>query len=127
MTLGAARRAPIIGVLGLLGAAYASILVIDDPPLDTRAVIVGAALLGVGELAHLSIEARSSVADEGRTARGVGSVALLALGALLAGGGLIAAADVVRTGGLAIEIVGAAAALGAVGLLVAVAHAARDT
>lgn len=86
---------------------------------------MGAALLGIGELSRLSVEARSSISPEGSAVRSLGSVALLSLGALLAGGALIAAVDLLRTGGLGIEVVGVAAALGAVGVLVAAARAAR--
>lgn len=124
-TLLAGRHEPVVGVLALLGAAYASILVIDAPPLDARAAVVGAALLAIGELAHLSVEARSAVTEEaGAVARRVGSVAALILAALFLGGALTALVDLLRTGGLAIEVVGAAAAVGAVGLLVAAARVA---
>lgn len=117
-----------VGALALLGSAYTAVLVVDDPPLDTRAAIVGAALLSIGELACLSVGTRSTVPGEaGAAARRLGSVSLLALGALLVGGGLIAAVDVLRTGGLGIEVVGTAAVLGAVGVLVAAARAARET
>ena len=50
------RPEPLAGVLVLLGTAYAVILAIDDPPLDGRSAIVGASLLAIGELAHLSLE-----------------------------------------------------------------------
>jgi hypothetical protein len=124
-TLAVGKAQPIAAVLVLLGAAYAVILVVDDPPLDARAAIVGATLLAIGELAYLSVETRSAVTEEAdAVARRVGSVAVLALIALGLGGALLVVVDLLRTRGLAIELVGAVTAVGAVGLLVL---AARDT
>lgn len=123
VTLAIGKPEPIVLALALLGAAYAVILVVDDPPLDARAAVVGAALLGIGELAHLSVEARAAVTEEAdAVARRVLSVAMLALLALALGGALLALVDVLRTGGLAVEAVGVAAAIGAVGLLVLAAR-----
>ena len=124
----AVRRAEGIAVaLLLLGAAYATTLVLDDPPLDARSAIVGAALVAAGELAHLSLGARSAVTEEaGTIAHRVAWVAVLALGAMALGGIVLAAVDLLRTGGggVAIEVVGVATALVAVGILVL---AARET
>jgi len=126
VTLAIGRPGPIVGALALLGGAYAVILVIDEPPLDGRAAIVGAALLTIGELAHLSVEARPAVTEEaGAAARRIAAVAVLALCALGLGGAVLAVVDVYRTGGIAIEVVGVAAAAGAVGLLVLAAREAR--
>lgn len=126
VTLAVGKAAPVAGVLVLLGAAYTVILAVDDPPLDARAAIVGAALLAIGELTYLSVEARSAVNEEaGAVARRVGTVAVVVLLALSFGGLLIALVDLFRTGGLAIEVVGAAAAVGAVGLLARAAREAR--
>jgi hypothetical protein len=117
-TLVVGQPRPIVGSLALLGAAYALILVIDEPPLDGRAAVVGALLLAIGELAHLSIESRPVVTDEaGSIARRLALVAMLTLGALALGAAMLALVDLLRTGGLAIEAVGVAAAAGAVGLL----------
>jgi hypothetical protein len=125
-TLAAGRTEPIAAVLVLLGAAYAVILVVDDPTLDARSAIVGATLLAIGELAHLSVEARSAVTEEAdAVARRVGSVAVLSLIALGLGGIVLAVVDLLRAGGLATEVVGVAAAVGAVGLLVLAAREAR--
>lgn len=126
VSLAAPSHALITVTLALLGASYATVLVIDRPTLDAHAVVVGAALLATGELAHLAIEARSAVVDEaGTTARRVGSVAIMVLAALVAGGGLMALVDLARTGGLAIEALGVAAAVGAVGLLALATRNAR--
>ena len=126
VTLVVGKPAPLGGVLALLGAAYAVILVLDDPALDTRSAIVGAALLAIGELAYLSTEARSAVTEEaGAVAWRVGTVAVLVLLVLFLGGALVALVDVLRTGGFAIEVIGAAAAVGAVGFLARAAYEAR--
>ncbi len=120
------RPEPIAAGLALLGAAYALILVIDKPDLDGSSAIVGATLLAVGELAHLSVETRPAATEEaGAAARRVAFVALLALIALGLGAAMLALADLLRTDGIAIEVVGVAAAAGAVGLLVAAASEAR--
>jgi hypothetical protein len=131
-TLGAAlaigRPEPIVLALVLLGSAYAVILMLDDPPLDGRSAIVGAALLAIGELAHLSLQARAAVTPEaGALARRVSSVAVLAMLALALGGAVLALVDLLRTGGIEIEVVGVVAALGAIGLLVLAARDARST
>ena len=126
VTIAFGRAEPLAGVVALLGAAYAVILVVDDPTLDARAAVVGAVLLAIAELAQMSVAARTAVTDETEVlARRLGSVALEALAGLLLGGALIAVADLVRTSGFAFEVVGAAAALGAVGVLVIAARSAH--
>ena len=126
VALAIGRSEPAIGGLVLLGAAYAVILVVDDPPLDGRSTVVGAAMLAVGELAYLSFDARTAVtAEAGALARRVASVAVLVLLALGVGATVLTVVDVLRTGGLAIEAVGVAAAAGAMGLLVLAARDAR--
>ena len=126
VSLVARKHEPVAVTLALLGASYATILVIDSPPLDARAAVVGACLLAIGELAHAAIDARSAVTEEaGATARRIGSLALLVLGALFAGGTLVTLVDLLRTGGLVIDVLGAAAAAGAVGLLVLAAWEVR--
>ncbi len=118
-TLVVGQPQPIAGSLALLGAAYALILVIDAPPLDGRAAVVGGLLLAIGELGYLSLEARAGVGEEaGSTTGRLAFVAMLTLGAIAVGGSMLALTDLLRTGGLAIEAVGVVAAAGAVGLLV---------
>jgi hypothetical protein len=128
LTLVVRRPEGIALALLLVGTAYAVTLVVDDPPLDGRAAILGAALLATGELAHLSLGARTRVAQEaGAPARRVALVAVLAIAAMALGGAVLALTDRLRTGGIGIEVVGVAAALAAVGLLVRAAHEARST
>ena len=125
-SVAAGRFEGVVAVLAVLGGSYAAILVIDAPPLDGHAAVVGAGLLAIGELAHLSLASRTAVTDEaGAGARRVARVALLALAAMAVGGVVLALVDLFRTGGLAVEIVGAGAAIAAVGLLTLAARDAR--
>ena len=122
-TLTVGRAEPIVSALALLGAAYALILVIDEPVLDGRSAIIGAALLAIGELGYLSVEVRPAVTEEaGAATRRVAFVAMMTLFALGLGGAMLALVDLLRTGGIAVEAVGVAAAAGVVGLLVLVAR-----
>jgi hypothetical protein len=101
-TIAVGRFEGVVAVLAVLGGCYAAILVIDEPPLDGRAAIVGACLLAIGELAHLSLAARIAVTDEaGALARRVAWVAVLGLAAMAVGGMVLALVDLFRTGGLA--------------------------
>ena len=127
VTLAVGRPEGIAAGLLLLGAAYAVILVVDGPPLDARSAIVGAGMLATGELGYLCLDARSAVTDEaGAAAHRVAWVALLVLLTLALGGAVLAVVDLLRAGGIAIEVVGVAAAIAAVGLLVAAAREARQ-
>jgi hypothetical protein len=97
--------------LVLLGAAYAVHLSIDDVALDARAPLFAAGLLMTAELCYWSLEERERVRGEpGDGFRRLGFVALLGLGALFVGAVLLAVVDLGRTGGLAVDLVGAAAA-----------------
>jgi hypothetical protein len=116
---------PLVPVsLLLLGSAYATHLALDDPGLDGTAPLVAAGLLVTAELAYWSLEEREEIRSErGESLRHLGVVALLALGGLVAGSVLLAVADLARTEGLAIDLLGAGAAAGA--LLVVVLYARR--
>ncbi len=112
--------------VGLVGAAYATHLALDDPSLDGKAALLGAGLLLTAELAYWSLEEREHVATEpGESFRRLGLLIGLALAALAAGAALLVVADVARAGGLAVDLVGAAAAAAA--LLVVVLFARRST
>ena len=50
--------------VGLVGAAYATHLALDDPTLDGKAALLGAGLLLTAELAYWSLEEREHVANE---------------------------------------------------------------
>jgi hypothetical protein len=96
----------------LLGAAYATHLAVDDVALDTRAPVLAAGLLLSAELAYWSIEERQGVRGErGDDLRHLGVVALLALAGLAVAGVVLAVADLARTRGLAVDLLGTAAAV----------------
>jgi hypothetical protein len=118
------------GALGLAlvasGGAYAALLVIDEPTLDTRAAVVGAGLLVVGELVGWARELGGTTHDEpGGAWRRPVWIAGVAAGSLGLGWVLLALVDRLRVDGLAVEAVGALAAL-AVLLLVWRAATPRD-
>ena len=109
----------------LLGGEYVAILAFEADALDTRAPLVAGALLAVAELAYWSHELRVPVVDEAGTyLRRLAFLATLVLGAVGLGAVMLALVDVVVAGGVAVDILGAAAALGALTLL---ALAARRT
>ena len=100
--------------LATLAAAYAVLLAVDEPPLDARAAGVGAALLVAGELTGWAHELAGSTVDEpGGAWRRPVWVAGVAAGALALGWTLLAVVDLARFRGLAVEAVGALAALAA--------------
>jgi hypothetical protein len=100
--------------------------VIDEPTLDTRAAVVGAGLLVVGELVGWARELGATTQDEpGGAWRRPVWIAGVAAGALGLGWVLLALVDRLRVDGLAVEAVGALAAL-AVLLLVWRAATPRD-
>jgi len=95
----------------LLGGAYATHLVLDDPPLDGRAVLFGGGLLLAAELGCWSAELRKErTYESGRTLRRLAAELGLGIGGLAVSALVLAAADVGRVGGVAIEVVGAIAA-----------------
>ncbi|HEX4930696.1 MAG TPA: hypothetical protein VFV62_08285 [Gaiellaceae bacterium] len=110
--------ATVPAAITLLAAEYVAVLVFDTEALDTRAPLVAAALLAVGELAYWSLEVRGPVVDEAGTyLRRIALLALLVLGAIGLGTVVLVVVEVVEAGGVAVDMVGAAAALGALALL----------
>jgi hypothetical protein len=112
-------------VFALAGAEYAAFLVIRESSIDGFAPIYAAGLLLVAELAYWSIERRvPALPGEGLTFRR-GSLVLAACVAAGGVGGLILAmAELSVRGGLWLEALGVAAAVGAIALL---ARLARQT
>ena len=111
----------------LLGALYGAELVERDAPLDAAAPLFGAGLLLTAELAYWSLEERERVRGErGESLGRVGIVIGLAAAALVVTAALLALVDLVRAGGLAVNLAGAAAAA-AVLLAIVVAAQGRDT
>lgn len=110
--------------LGASASAYAILLVVDDPPLDGRAVGVAASLVVVGELVGWSRELASPTTDEaGNAWRRPVWVAGAGSGALLVASVLLAVVDLARVEGLVVEVVGALAALSLLVLVVVNARA----
>ena len=108
----------------LLGALYGAQLVEEDAPLDAAAPLFGAGLLLTAELAYWSLEERDRVRGErGEAFRRVAIVVGLAAAALLVTAALLVLVDLVRAGGLAVNLAGAAAAAA---VLLAVVLAARS-
>jgi len=117
--------ATIPAAIVLLGAEYVGVLVFDTDALEARAPLVAGTLLAVGELAYWSLEVRGPVVDEAGTyMRRFAFLALLVVGAIGVGAVVLMLVEVVAAGGVAVDILGAAAALGALALL---ALAARRT
>jgi hypothetical protein len=95
----------------LLGGLYGAQLTLDDVPLDPATPLVAVALFLTAELAYWSLEERTGTRPEpGELLRRLAVLAGLALGALLVAAMLLALVDGVRTRGLAVDLLGAAAA-----------------
>lgn len=104
--------------VALLGAEYVAILGFETDALDTRAPLVAGGLLAVAELAYWSLELRVPVVDEAGTyLRRIALLATVLLGVVGIGAVVLTLVEVVAAGGIAVDILGAAAALGAIALL----------
>ena len=127
LAAGLALRLPVTVpvAIAILGAEYVAILGFEADALDTRAPLVAGALLAVAELAYWSLELRGPVVDEAGTyLRRIALLATLVVSFVGVGVIMLALVEVVEAGGIAVDILGAAAAFGALGL---VALAARRT
>jgi hypothetical protein len=104
----------------VLGAEYAAMLAVEGGILDTRAPALAATLFATAELGYWSLELRDAVADEaGAYARRLGLLSGLTLGALALGELLLVLVDLGERGGIAIEAIGVAAAVGALAIVAA--------
>jgi hypothetical protein len=104
--------------VGLLGGGYVALLGFEAEGLHASAPLVAGGLYAIAELAYWSLELRGPVADERGTY--LRRLALLAAGlaaVTLLGVGLLALVEAVETGGVAIDLIGGAAAVAAVALL----------
>jgi hypothetical protein len=107
----------------LLGGLYAAQLRIDGEALDGSAAVVAAGLLLTAELGYWSLEARDRIdPDPGTTLRRLAVVAALGVGAAVLSELVLVLSDLVNGRGLALDVVGAGAAAGA---LIVVALLAR--
>ena len=104
--------------IALLGAEYIAILGFEADTLDTQAPVVAGALLAVAELAYWSLELRGPVVDEAGTyLRRIALLATLIVGVVGVGAIMLTLVEVVEAGGIAVDVLGAVAAFGALGLL----------
>ncbi len=104
--------------VALLGAEYVGLLAFDADALDARAPLVAGALLAVAELAYWSLDLRGLVADEAGTyLRRIAFLALLVLGVIGVGAVVLTLVEAIAAGGVAVDVLGAVAALGALALL----------
>ncbi len=106
--------------LVLLTGAYA--LKLRGGPIDQWAPVYAGALLGVAELAYWSLELRGRAQDAERlTERRAGLIVTLAALAVVVGGLVLAATSLRIGSGIAIDLLGATAAVAALAVLAAVA------
>jgi hypothetical protein len=113
------RFAPAVPIaVVVLAAAYAALLGHEVDRIDARAPLVAAALFALSELAYWSTELRGAVADEpGTYLRRAALLAISLLGVILIGTVLLTLVETVDASGIAVEIIGAAAAVVALALV----------
>ncbi len=125
IVLGWSPLIPLAAVLA--GGLYGVELAIADAPLDAAAAGVAAALLLCTELAYWSGEERTRwLGDAGDGMRRVAVVALLGVGAFFVSASLLALVDAVRARGLALDLLGALAAVTVLATVFAVARGPRQ-
>jgi hypothetical protein len=113
--------------LALFAAEYALFLSLRGGAVDATSLSIAAALLIVAELAFASIDAGFAGTDRGLALRAVGSLAFAVVATALIGG-VVLVASTITNGGLAVEGIGAAAAVIAVALVArAGAHSREST
>ena len=107
----------------LIGGVYAAQLAIDDAALDAAAPAFAAGLLVTAELAYWSLEERERAwGDAGDGLRHGAFVAALGVATLLVASLLLVLVDAVRTRGLVLDVLGAAAAAAALLAIVLVSR-----
>jgi hypothetical protein len=118
--LGAGIPAGVVPGVVVLGAEYALSL---GPALDGRAPLYAAGLLVVAELSYWSLELRIGIAAEPGTTRvRAALVGVLAVSAVVLGGIMLGLSGLRLGGGIGWEVVGLAAAVGALALVAALAR-----
>ena len=129
LAAGLALRIPVAvpAAIALLGAEYVAILGFEADALDTQAPARRGALLAVAELAYWSLELRAPVVDEAGTyLRRIALLATLIVGVVGVGAIMLTLVEVVEAGGIAVDVLGAVAAFGALALLAFAARRTRD-
>lgn len=107
----------------LLGSLYVAVVALQSPEVDTSAPAVAAALLISGELAVLAHSLLAGLLlDPRELARRLLVLAGLGMGAVAVGWLLIAGSVTALPGGMLTTALGAAAAVGAIGVVVLVAR-----
>jgi hypothetical protein len=102
----------------VLATPYVAALGFELDGLDTRAPLLAALLFVVAELAYWSLELRGTLADEpGTYLRRVALLAGLAVATIVGGTVVLAVVGAIAARGVAIDLLGAAAAVGAIALL----------
>jgi hypothetical protein len=125
IVLGWAPMIPLAAVLA--GGLYAAELAVADAPLDVAAPAIAAGLLLCTELAYWSLEERTRWRGEaGDGLRRVAFVALLGIAALMVAAVLLALVDAVRAHGLALDLLGATAAVAVVATVLVITRAERQ-
>jgi hypothetical protein len=97
--------------LTLLGAEYAVLFVLRGDTIDVRAPLYGAALLVIAEIAFAAVELRAGRAEPALAARRAATLAFVAVGAVVAGLVVLAAAATPLDGGVGLEAIGVVAAV----------------
>jgi hypothetical protein len=104
--------------VALLAAPYTAVLAFEQDSLDARAPVLAAVLFSLAELAYWSLERRGTLADEpGTQLRRVSLLATLVGATVVGGTGILALVAETGARGPAVDLLGAAAALGALALL----------
>ena len=117
---GLVLRRPIVipGAILLLAAPYVAALGFEIDGIDTRAPLLAALLFVVAELAYWSLELRGTLADEpGTYLRRVALLATLAVVTVAGGTVVLVVVERIAARGIAIDLLGAASAVGAIALL----------
>jgi hypothetical protein len=123
LVIGLLLRFPplITTALALLGAEYAVLFVVRGDTVDVRAPLYGAAFLVTAELAFGALELRAGRSEPMLAPRRAAMLVLVAVGSVVTGLIVLAAAATPLGGGVALEAIGVVAA---VGLLVALGRVA---
>jgi hypothetical protein len=112
----------------LAGGLYAAELAVADAPLDVAAPAIAAGLLLCTELGYWSLEERTRwLGEAGDGLRRAAFVALLGVAAFLVAATLLALVDAVRARGLALDLVGTAAAAAVLAMIMVLAGRNRRT
>ena len=129
VTIGIVLRWPVVipAAVVALATPYVAALGFELDGIDTRAPLVAALLFVVADLAYWSLELRGALADEpGTYVRRVALLAALAVATIVGGTVVLAVVEAITAEGVAFDLLGAAAAVGAIALL-ALAAASRRT